>query len=535
MSINTPNTEGYKDIFETSANVDSSYSSYYDITKSPKGKYSDYKRGQDLRGSFDQAISPNVVIGQTSETMIIIHKVISEIDEFLKESYVDCQISPALEESHHHVWSEVVNKSNTEIGEEIIIAKEKAPNYVSYSEYVYAKTHRCRGCRALVSEYDSYVSKTAISYYFTIKTILEYMLHEISCINNFIQTLIGDEYQDDTEQKIAKELYYWSISVKQYTKQLAKEILSIPPRLPQSQVDLVSKIESAQFETFFSLQVNSHESEIKKLLGLLKREMVDTCDMYYSNYLGPAMKSRSMVAYPLEISLMSSTMKTKAPDLAQEVVMAASAINGNLASLIADLKQKRINTDKRISTIIELTREKRRYISYSRQFQLKNNITNKQVFINVEEDEYAGYFENLYSTFEKNETLNSSHGYFNDLLEDHHPQYLLRSGGTITGDINVTGNVKIAGLDLANHSHSYADGSSPIRASNIDYFQDRSESQIIGLNNSEALVVEVEAYSPDILVGGRPVVDVLVNASVNALNEDPSRYSIQISYVEIVE
>jgi hypothetical protein len=257
--------------------------------------------------------------------------------------------------------------------------------------------------------------------------------------------------------------------------------------------------------------------------------------MYYSNYLGPAMKSRSMVAYPLEISLMSSTMKTKAPDLAQEVVMAASAINGNLASLIADLKQKRINTDKRISTIIELTREKRRYISYSRQFQLKNNITNKQVFINVEEDEYAGYFENLYSTFEKNETLNSSHGYFNDLLEDHHPQYLLRSGGTITGDINVTGNVKIAGLDLANHSHSYADGSSPIRASNIDYFQDRSESQIIGLNNSEALVVEVEAYSPDILVGGRPVVDVLVNASVNALNEDPSRYSIQISYVEIVE
>jgi hypothetical protein len=535
MSINTPNTEGYKDIFETSAVVDSSYSSYYDITKTPQGRYSDYTKGQDLRGSFDQVVSPNIIIGQISESIIIIHKVISEIDQFLEETYIDCQISPGLEESHHHVWSEVVNKSNTEVGENIIIANEKAPNYVSYAEYTYAKHHKCRGCRALVAEYDSYMSKTAISYYFTIKTILEYMLHELTCINNFVQTLIGDEYQDDTEQKITKELYHWSISTQQYTKQFAKEILSIPPKLPQSQVDIVSKVESAQFETFFSLQVNSHESEIKKLLGLLKREMVDTCEMYYSNYLGPAMKSRSMVAYPLELTLMSSTMKTKAPDLAQEVVMAASAINGNLASLMADLKQKRINTDKRINTIIELLREKRRYISYSRQFQLKNNILNKQIFISVEDDEYAGYFENLYSTFEKNETLNSSHGYFNDLLEDHHPQYLLRSGGTITGNVNITGNARIAGIDLANHTHSYEDGSAPIRASNIDYVTDRSESQIMGIDNSDALSVEVEAYSPDILVGGRPVVDVLVSAAINALNEDPARYSIQISYVEIVE
>ena len=228
-------------------------------------------------------------------------------------------------------------------------------------------------------------------------------------------------------------------------------------------------------------------------------------------------------------------MKTKAPELASEVVMAASAINGNLASLIADLNQKRINTDRRINIIRDLLREKRRYISYTRQFQLKNNISNKQIFLNIEEDEYAGYFENAYSTFEKNETLNSSHGYFNDLLEDHHPQYLMRSGGTITGDINIAGTARIAGIDLANHTHSYADGSAPIRASNIDYASDRAEVQLEALGDSEVLTVNVESYSPDILVGGRPVVDVVVNATINSANEDPSRYTMQISYVEIVE
>ena len=60
MSVNTPNTEGYKDIFETSAPVDSSYSSYYDVQKNPKGRYSEYTSGQNLRGSFDQVISPGI-------------------------------------------------------------------------------------------------------------------------------------------------------------------------------------------------------------------------------------------------------------------------------------------------------------------------------------------------------------------------------------------------------------------------------------------------------------------------------------------
>lgn len=535
MSVNTPNTESYKSPFDTPAPIESTYSSYYDITKGPQGKYSDYRLGQDLRGSFNQAISKNIIINQISESMIIAHKVIGEIDQFLEQTYVDCKLSADLEEAHHHVWSEVVNNTNTEIGDEIKISNEKAPDYISYFEYKYAKTHKCRGCRVLSLEYEAYVSKTAASYYYTIKTVLEYMLHELSCVNNFIQTLIGEEYQDETEKKIAKELYYWSISVKQYTKQFAQEIISIAPKLPQSQVDIISKVESAQFEAFFSLEVNSHESEIKKILGLLKREMVDTCEMYYSNYLGPAMKARSMIAYPLEISLMSSTMKSKAPDLASEVVMAASSINGNLASLIADLTQKRINSDKRISMLIELIREKRRYISYSRQFHLRNNINNKEIFINIEEDEYAGYFEAMYSNYEKNETLNSSHGYFNDLLEDHHPQYLLRSGGVITGDVTIAGNARIAGIDLANHTHSYEDGSAPIRASNIDYATDRSEVGLFSVGDSEPITVQIESYYPDILIGGRPVVDVLVSASINIETEDPSRYGIQISYIEIPE
>ena len=368
-------------------------------------------------------------------------------------------------------------------------------------------------------------------------------MHEISCVREVTEDLIGDEYEDETEQKVAKEFYYWAISIKQYTKQLAQEITAIPPQLPQSELDTINKVEAAQFEAFFSLKVNSFQSETKKLLGLLKREMVDTCEMFYKNLLGPAMKSRSMIAYPLEIKLLSSTMRVKAPELAAEVVDAASSINGNIASLLADLNQKNINADKRFNAVRDIMREQRRFISYIRQLQLKSSATVKinplydnNIFVNVVEDQHAPYFEQAIVTNLKSQSFNSSHGYFNDLLEDHHPQYLMRSGGVITGDIEIAGTARIAGIDLANHSHDGTDGSSYVRASNIDYTQDREEASLLASSITDNfLSISVDSFAPDNLTGGRPVVDVILSSEINIQEVDQRKYSIQISYVEIGE
>lgn len=543
MTVNTPNTESYQDIFVTKAVPDSSHIGYFDDVKNPTGKYTNLIKGSGIKNSYQENISPQIVISEITDTTLTLHKVIAEIDQFLSVTYVSSSVSPLLEEAHHHVWSEVVNKTNTDIGEEINIAKEIAPDHISYSEYRYAKEHACRGCRTLVIEYDSYVSKTVIGFYFTIRTILEFFMHEVSCIREVVDDLIGDEYEDETEQKVAKEFYYWAISIKQYTKQLAQEITAIPPQLPESELDTLNKVEATQFEAFFSLKVNSYESETKKLLGLLKREMVDTCDMFYKNLLGPAMKSRSMIAYPLEIKLLSSAMRVKAPELAAEVVDAASSINGNIASLLADLSQKNINVDKRFNAIRDVMREQRRFISYIRQIQLKyatairvNPLYDNNIFVNVIEDEYSLYFEQAIVTNMKSQSFNSSHGYFNDLLEDHHPQYLLRSGGVITGDIEIAGTARIAGIDLANHSHDGTDGSSFIRASNIDYRQDREDAALQALSiTDDFLSISVDSFAPDILTGGRPVVDVILSSEINIQEEDTRKYSIQISYVEIGE
>jgi hypothetical protein len=536
---NTPNVNIGTDaasLFADAESYESSANTYFNKNDNLSARYSPYLSQESLKASFSNIIPLESVISELLSTRVSIKKVVREIDDFLKQVYVDQSKSPTLESAHTQVWNEVINKANTVIGEEIEIAKENPANYISYQEYTYAKEHKCRGCRVLTMEYEAYVGKTVLSYYYDIKLFLSFFLHELQCMYEFTINTIGEQYNDETEKTIAKEFYFWSKSLNEYTKLFAKEITSLPPRISQSQMDYVSKIQATQFEAFFSFKINSYESELKKLLGSVKKEMVDTCDMYYQNFLAPALKSRSYISYPLEIDLLSSNIKNKAPDLAQEIVIAASSINGNLASLLADLKQKRANTQRRIDGFIETIRLKRKYISFSNQLEMVSGIRSQPTFIDVDYDKYATQFEEAVSFHEKNETLNSSHKYFNDLLEDNHPQYLLRSGGVVTGDIQLKEGIKIGGIDFVNHSHGSSDGSQAIKISSIDYQTDRdNQTGLINFYRSdqEPISINVDSFIQDILVGGVPVIDVLTSTSINSDNEEPGRYDIIVSYIEL--
>ena len=538
MSVNMPNVPQSPDLFNTNPPFETSGLSSSELMDMAIQKQPDLRTMNHYLGSIAETIPKGDVLAEITNTIMAMSKVIGEIESLLDITYLDSSLSPDLEEAHNQTWSEVVNAAKTEVSDIIKISQKAAPNYISYQEYLYAVEHQCRGCRALVMEYDAYVGKTALSFYYDIKTFISYMHYEMLRMNNVMLYTIGDEYDDDTEKKVAKEFYQWAKTCKEYTKLFAREIFSGPPELPQSEVDNVTEIQAAQFEAFFSIRINSYQSETKKLLGLAKREMVDTCDMYYDNFLSPAIKSRSLVAYPLELSLLSGSMRTKSPNLAKEVVIAASSINGNLASLLADLRDKRINTDKKISGMLAMIREKRRYISYTRQLKFVSGTKYERYFIDVPYDEYAVYFEQASVNNEKHETLNSSHKYFTDLLEDNHPQYLLRSGGVITGDISIAEGSTIGGLDLANHSHSAADGSSPIRASSVDYLQDRIDKQYLEnfTDPDNPISVSIDSYNPQILTGGVPDVDAIISVSLDleSITEiDNERFNVVVQYVEL--
>jgi len=248
------------------------------------------------------------------------------------------------------------------------------------------------------------------------------------------------------------------------------------------------------------------------------------------------------------LSLKSANKDAKFPFMEEAAITTSLAKLGDLVLILPDNKESSkgyatklldlIAGDKKISGMLAMIREKRRYISYTRQLKFVSGTKYERYFIDVPYDEYAVYFEQASVNNEKHETLNSSHKYFTDLLEDNHPQYLLRSGGVITGDISIAEGSTIGGLDLANHSHSAGDGSSAIRASSVDYLQDRIDKQYLEnfTDPDNPISISIDSYNPQILTGGVPVVDAIISVSLDleSITEiDNERFNVIVQYVEL--
>jgi hypothetical protein len=115
-------------------------------------------------------------------------------------------------------------------------------------------------------------------------------------------------------------------------------------------------------------------------------------------------------------------------------------------------------------------------------------------------------------------------------LENHHPQYLLKDGGTITGDIFVENGARIQGVEIGSHAHTGSDGSAKIRSTDIDYSSPRDESEI---TIDKPYSVTIDSYVSDIIDGGIPVMDVILSIETgSASNNQNIEYEISISEVD---
>jgi hypothetical protein len=119
-----------------------------------------------------------------------------------------------------------------------------------------------------------------------------------------------------------------------------------------------------------------------------------------------------------------------------------------------------------------------------------------------------------------------------DLGEDSHPQYLLKTGGTLSGNVTLDEGVTIDGIDPSLHAHDGSDGSVRIKAIDIDFDSVRDDyEQTQTLNINDIIDVRIDSFVPDILTGGTPVADVVL--SINVPEYLSKKYDFEILYVEI--
>jgi hypothetical protein len=456
---------------------------------------------------------------------------VDDMDIVLQQVNLSPDSSPILDETHNHIWLELKNnryvKSLYPLEEDY-----DTPDFVCYTEYLYAEKHQCRGCRKFIKEYEKLISTTTFAHLYSFRKIILSLLSEAQCIQQSLQEDFGSDYEDESQQQTATYYLFWLKMATHYKRLFENSIPATPTLLPESELDQVTKKQAAQFQTFFSIRVNSETVNINNQLNSLYKDLNDDCHIFYSKFLRPALRFKSKVANEIELDFRTTNMTGTMPRLAEEAVTAMLSIEGNFKSLLTDLLERRNLMVKKVDSLYQSILQRRKYILYISQLAHKALSKNKIVtdkFDQTKADLITAAVIDRESTTQK---LTSSHALLDDLEEDAHPQYLLRSGGVLTGNIQVEQGVTVDGIHLSTHAHSGSDGSVRIKAIDIDFDSVREEyGQAKLLEINDIIDVKIDSFIPDILTGGTPVADVVL--SINLPDYLQDKYDFEIQYIEI--
>jgi hypothetical protein len=480
------------------------------------------------------SVSLGIVRQEANNTISKLNQFKSDLENLLRQVNLDPFNSISLEESHKYVWDQInnmeINFPKIEIENYPGDRKYPTPPFICFDQYIYAETGDTRGYRRFVKEYDNLISNSSFGHFYDYREIIQYLLVEASCIKLSLTRDFGNSYEDESQQQVASHYFYWFKMALHYQKLFAENILFTPTQLPQAEVDKATKKQAAQFQAFFSIKVDSLTTIVDSELESLYRDLVSNCDVFYDNFLGPSLRFKAKVASDFSVDLRTTNMRSSLPTMSEEAVIALLVAEGNFKSILSDLIERRNITTSKIENLYQNILQRRKYANYIAQLSVKAIKKEKIVTQNINEN-YASLLQSIINTDNIN-PLKSSHALLDDLNEDSHPQYLMKSGGKITGDISVENDAKIDGVKISTHAHSGVDGSGRIRSIDIDYDSIRRDikiKQVSSLQNE--IFISIDSFTPDILQGGTPVAD--VNIGIDVPDEFIDKYDFEILYTEL--
>jgi hypothetical protein len=466
-------------------------------------------------GKFEHALRPDYFIPlegcktQIIQTYNFLNKTKSTLEKLLSNVYINPSINIALEESHRKLWKELLKYNSTQ---------KTAPDYISFSEYKYAERSMSTSARRMLENYHQSISQSSFAYLFDLRNLLTFMLNEASNIKDILLLKFGDDYEDDSQKQIALQFDSWAKMASQHTQYIRQTIISSPSQIPASELDKTTKRQSVEFQAFFSIKLNALHDETKNVIESLKRDYLDNCDIFYQRYLSQSIDFKNQIVSSMELDYYTTAMSRELPVMTQELLSATNIINANFGMILADMIQRNYVINFNVEKLFSLVTSKRKYSNYI--YQLSSKGQPKPVIIKtVKDDKYAKIFDSTHETYRTESDLVSSHASLDDLTEDHHPQYLLKDGGIISGDISVENNAKIDGVKLSTHSHTGSDGSERIKSIDIDYVSVRQSEELVP---PQPLSVNIISYVTDILDGGVPLADAIIDIEIddNAYDEN---------------
>lgn len=342
-------------------------------------------------------------------------------------------------------------------------------DYVSYEQYKAMQQSGDRGANFIRKAYESSLRAPGGTNATDVITGVSYIKTEAKLIEGFLDNYVGN-INDTAEFRTLELLQDWAQDAIQFTREFGN-ILQAPKQAPQtipkSELDQVTPEDAARYEALFTLKVNALNKEITQVADGIKRDYGTVSDIYYNKFLGPALRFRLKVSDGLE--------RISGPDtfLATQARHAESAMAIEMNSLFVDQMKRNENFGNRMRQLQNRIIVRDNYSGYVKQLTAKGgklvNRFTKEKPSEQEKDVFNKKFKDLLE--EQVDLFASDHNKLDNRNSPNaHSQYLLKDGGTITGDIDIEDGVKLAGVELPTHAHKgvNVDGTPKISGTDIE-------------------------------------------------------------------
>lgn len=439
----------------------------------------------------------------------------------------------ATDEDNLEDFPTIIDDTNLEDFPTIIddvVYKSSLPNYICFDEYVFAERYKSTVCRRFIYEFEEAIAQQTFSYIYQFRKILSILLNELSYIRESLANDFGEDYENDAQKQIALHYEAWSKTALHYSSRIQKTFLSSSGEIPAAELDKISQKQAAEFQAFFAIRLNALNKEINDLIDTSYRESFDQAESFYNRFIHASLTVFSQIANPLEFDYLYEKFLPRDSILVSELIVATNSIKGNFTSIHADIIERYSLFNRRIDAAFELIHQKRKYANYIAQL-ASIAIKKKKVLKDVIKDRYSDLFKSIIINDNRNNNFISKHQELHGLLENDHPQYLLKDGGVITGNINVLDGIKIDGVDLSTHAHNGADGSLRIKSTDIDYESARNINSDLSKAVIKPISVTVDGFQSDIINGRVPVCDAIISIEIDDLAV--GNYEYEIIYTEI--
>lgn len=393
---------------------------------------------------------------------------IREAEESLRSFNLNIDSDTSLEKAQQAEWPATLGNTK---------------NYVTYAQNKTMIQRVSRGSNYIHKEYNNAIRGAWGTPAADVAQFSSGIHSEAIRIENFLDDYISEVSNEQSQQRAIELLHDWTLKAIESSGQF-RHILAAKDqrqqRYTQSDLDKTTPAQAKQYQAILQVQLNQTASSVQEIQEDLSKHLGANAELYYDGYLGPALKFRRQISS--SINSPSSSSK-----IVQEMHQASAVLDDNTQVLLADLmKRNQIFADKSIKLFARVGEGELRRKSI-KDLAIKGKLPKnpfRDLLLDPEElehfeIEYEGWINEIESQATPNysneayatQPSNRFESPHSDLAgrtdELAHPQYLLKDGGTITGNIFVEDGVKIDGVDVSAHAHTGNDGSFQINGSSI--------------------------------------------------------------------